>query len=64
MVLNRLGDKKGTNLSNVVRFNEAIKTKTSALGTNSFSCNKACYQGCQQDSVIYTIYVLYPLSFS
>jgi hypothetical protein len=26
MVLNRLGDKKGTNLSNVVRFNEAMKT--------------------------------------
>ena len=26
MVLNSLGDKKGTNLSNVVRFNEAIKT--------------------------------------
>ncbi len=25
-VLNRLGDKKGTNLSNVVRFNEAMKT--------------------------------------
>ena len=27
MVLNRLGDKKGTNLSNVVRFNEAMKTQ-------------------------------------
>ncbi len=26
MVSNRLGDKKGTNLSNVVRFNEAMKT--------------------------------------
>ena len=26
MVLNRLGDKKGTNLSNVVGFNEAMKT--------------------------------------
>ncbi len=26
MVLNRLGDKKGTNLSNIVRFNEAMKT--------------------------------------
>ena len=28
MVSNRLGDKKGTNLSNVVRFNEAMKTST------------------------------------
>ncbi len=28
MVSNRLGDKKGTNLSNVVRFNEAMKTHT------------------------------------
>jgi hypothetical protein len=27
MVSNRLGDKKGTNLSNVVRFNEAMKTQ-------------------------------------
>jgi hypothetical protein len=26
MESNRLGDKKGTNLSNVVRFNEAMKT--------------------------------------
>jgi hypothetical protein len=26
MVLNRLGDKRGTNLSNLVRFNEAMKT--------------------------------------
>ncbi len=26
MVSNRIGDKKGTNLSNVIRFNEAIKT--------------------------------------
>jgi hypothetical protein len=29
MVPNRLGDKKGTNLSNVVRFNEAMKTHPS-----------------------------------
>ncbi len=28
MVPNRLGDKKGTNLSNVFRFNEAMKTKS------------------------------------
>ncbi len=28
MVLNRLGDRKGTNLSNVIRFNEAMKTIT------------------------------------
>ena len=27
MVLNRLGDKRGTNLSNLVRFNEAMKTQ-------------------------------------
>jgi hypothetical protein len=27
MVLNRLGDKRGTNLSNLVRFNEAMKTR-------------------------------------
>ena len=26
MVSNRLGDKKGTNLINIVRFNEAMKT--------------------------------------
>ncbi len=26
MVLNRLGDKRGTNLSNLVRFYEAMKT--------------------------------------
>ncbi len=26
MVSSRLGDKKGTNLSNLVRFNEAMKT--------------------------------------
>ncbi len=31
MVSNRLGDKKGTNLSNVVRFNEAMKTIKSPL---------------------------------
>ncbi len=28
MVSNRLGDKKGTNLSNIVRFNEAMKTRS------------------------------------
>jgi hypothetical protein len=31
MVSNRLGDKKGTNLSNIVRFNEAMKTVISKL---------------------------------
>jgi hypothetical protein len=31
MVSNRLGDKKGTNLSNVVRFNEAMKTQKYAI---------------------------------
>jgi hypothetical protein len=31
MVLNRLGDKKGTSLSNVVRFNEAMKTAWNSL---------------------------------
>jgi hypothetical protein len=31
MVSNRLGDKKGTNLSNVIRFNEAIKTTNTNL---------------------------------
>ena len=31
MVLNRLGDKRRTNLSNSVRFNEAMKTRTKSV---------------------------------
>ena len=37
MVLNRLGDKKGTNLSNVVRFNEAMKTM---VNCSNCDCSK------------------------
>jgi hypothetical protein len=36
MVSNRLGDKKGTNLSNVVRFNEAMKTNVLPLAVKIF----------------------------
>jgi hypothetical protein len=35
MVLNRLGDKRGTNLSNLVRFNEAMKTTWSKFGLST-----------------------------
>ncbi len=35
MVSNRLGDKKGTNLSNVVRFNDAMKTHSFVIKKNN-----------------------------
>jgi hypothetical protein len=64
MVLNRLGDKKGTNLSYVVRFNEAMKTtkrqvdkeKNTAVFLN-LSADQKKYNYFLQ-SIIFTIWIL------